>query len=53
MKREPIHLTSTYGKGTTAVITGATNDLGREFAETLHKKGFSLILVDEDAAKVN
>lgn len=42
-----------YGKpGTWAVVTGASDGLGKEFAEQLASKGFNLILVSRTLAKL-
>ena len=46
--REPVSLKQRYGVGTWAVISGATNELGKEFATQLCKNGFNLVLIDEN-----
>ena len=46
--REKVNLKERYGAGTWVVITGATNDLGREFANHFNSQGFNLVLVDSD-----
>ena len=51
--RDPHNLTQRYGKNTWVVISGATDSVGTEFANTFGSKGFNLILVDKDRSKVN
>jgi len=46
--RERINLRQRYGTGTWAVISGATNELGSEFAQELCKNGFNLVVIDEN-----
>ena len=40
-------MSNRYGKGTTAVITGAASPTGQAFCEKLNSHGFKLILVDD------
>jgi 17beta-estradiol 17-dehydrogenase / very-long-chain 3-oxoacyl-CoA reductase len=40
------------GKGTWAVVTGASDGLGKEFAQQLAAKGFNLILVSRTESKL-
>jgi hypothetical protein len=52
--QEPSDLASVYGKGSVAVITGATNPTGIAFAERLARAGMKLIFVaeqDDDKVK--
>ncbi|EXJ80660.1 beta-keto reductase [Capronia epimyces CBS 606.96] len=49
----PGHSLSKYGpKGSWAVVTGASDGLGKEYALQLAKKGFNLILVSRTASKL-
>ena len=50
---EPIDTQARYGQRTVAVVTGATTDLGRAYAQRLSQDGFRLILVDDDDQKLN
>ena len=43
--RPNTNLTTRYGKGSWAVVTGATSGIGREFALELAKKGFNIVLI--------
>ena len=42
------HLPQKYGKGSYAVVTGGTNDIGREFSNKLAELGFNLIIISND-----
>jgi len=46
--RDSVDLKKRYGDGTYAVISGVSNsnEVAREYALTLAKKGFNIILVD-------
>ena len=48
--RDAHNLSKRYGQGTYAVISGVSNsnEVAREYATTLAKKGFNIILVDKD-----
>lgn len=46
--REPVDLKKRYGENSWVVISGATDELGHEFAKVFSKKGFNLVLVDSD-----
>jgi len=41
-----------YGKGTWAIITGASDGIGKGFAFTLAKKGFNLVLLARSESKL-
>jgi 17beta-estradiol 17-dehydrogenase / very-long-chain 3-oxoacyl-CoA reductase len=41
-----------YGKGSWAVITGGSDGIGRGFAEQLAKRGFNLVLIARNKAKL-
>ena len=45
-------LQETFGKGEWAVITGASEGIGREYALQLAKAGFNLILVSRTTANL-
>jgi len=45
-------LQETYGKGEWAVITGASEGIGREYALQLAKAGFNLVLVSRTTANL-
>jgi short-subunit dehydrogenase len=36
-----------YGEKTWIVVTGASNDLGRQFSKHFASKGFNVVLIDE------
>jgi hypothetical protein len=44
--REKINLRERYGPETWAIISGASDPIGKEFTEQLAKKGFNLVLID-------
>ena len=46
-------LSSRYGKGSWALITGASNGLGREYAFELAREGFNIILMGRNQAKTD
>ena len=46
---DPVPIVSRYGRGTTAVITGATSPTGQAFADKLSSQGFKLVLVDDES----
>ena len=41
-----------YGKGSWAVVTGATGGLGEEYSKQLAEMGFNIVLVSRDKAKL-
>ena len=49
--REPVNLSSKYGKGTYAVVAGASDATGQAYCDRLRKEGFNLILVDDCSQK--
>lgn len=46
-QRAPIDYADVYGKGTWVVISGAADPIGQEYAKSLAKLGFNLVLVDQ------
>jgi 17beta-estradiol 17-dehydrogenase / very-long-chain 3-oxoacyl-CoA reductase len=51
--RKPLNLTERYGEGSYALITGATDGIGKEFCIQLAKLKFNLILVSRNLEKLN
>lgn len=47
------HLEATYGKGEWAIVTGASEGIGREFALQLARAGFNLTLVSRTKANLD
>ena len=39
-----------YGTGSWAIVTGATNGIGKSFSQTLAREGFNVVLVGRDAS---
>ena len=50
--RSTSHLTKRYGKGSWALITGATDGLGKEMALELASLGFNIVLVSRNKDKL-
>ena len=50
--RRPLDLAERYGKGSWAVVTGATGGIGEEFCKQLAEKGFNIVLMSRDKAKL-
>lgn len=46
--RDRVNLRQRYGPGSWVVITGATDEVGQEYARNLSKYGFNLVLIDEN-----
>ena len=46
--REKVDLKQRYGAGTWVVITGATNEMGREYVDYFNGKGFNVLMVDSN-----
>ena len=44
--RDKVNLRTRYGAETWVVLSGATNEIGKEFAKEFSKQGFNLVLVD-------
>ena len=42
-----------YGRGSWALITGASNGIGREYALELAREGFNIILMGRDQSKTD
>lgn len=51
--RKKLNFKLTYGENSWALITGATDGLGKEYAIQLGKEGFNLILVSRSEAKLH
>jgi short-subunit dehydrogenase len=51
--RSPLDIKSRYGKGSWAVISGATDPLGVDMANHLASKGFKLYLLDTNRAELD
>ena len=51
--REKVDLKQRYGPGTWVVITGATNELGKEFLNHFNSKGFNVLLVDSNQEQLS
>jgi 17beta-estradiol 17-dehydrogenase / very-long-chain 3-oxoacyl-CoA reductase len=52
-RREKFNLSQRYGGNSYVVISGATDPLGRQFAQDFISKGFNLVLVDRDQAQLD
>lgn len=50
--RRSVDLTTRYGKGTYAMITGGSDGIGKVFARELAARGFNLILIARNAEKL-
>jgi len=50
--RDKVNLRQRYGADTWVVISGATDPVGKEFAEQFSKQGFNIILLDSDENKL-
>jgi 17beta-estradiol 17-dehydrogenase / very-long-chain 3-oxoacyl-CoA reductase len=50
--RPRIDLKQRYGKGTWALVTGATDGIGKAFCEELAREGFNIILVSRNPDKL-
>lgn len=50
--RKPLNLEERYGKGTWAVVTGATAGIGEEFCKQLAKMNFNIVLIGRDKDKL-
>ena len=46
INRAPHNLKERYGSGSWVVISGATNELGREFVTKFSREGFNILMVD-------
>jgi short chain dehydrogenase len=44
--RDKLDLKQRYGAHSWVVVTGATNELGREFASKFNQQGFNVLMVD-------
>jgi short-subunit dehydrogenase len=42
-----------YGADTWVVVSGATNDLGKEFCHHFSKFGFNILMVDQNEDELN
>lgn len=52
-RRCPANLLKKYGVGSWAVVTGGSDGIGRAFAEQLAKRGFNLVLMARNKAKLD
>lgn len=50
--RKPYNLVERYGKNTWAIVTGATDGIGKKFCEELAKIGFNIILISRNIDKL-
>lgn len=48
----PYNLIERYGKNSWAVVTGATDGIGRGFCDELAKKGFNVCLISRSKEKL-
>ena len=46
--REKHNLSQRYGRGTWVVISGSTNEIGREYVRQFNEKGFNIVLIDQN-----
>lgn len=51
--RPPMDLAKRYGKGTWAIITGASAGIGRGFAVELAKLGFNILIISRSQERLN
>ena len=50
--RKPDHLITRYGKGSWAVITGATDGIGFGFCQELAQQGYNICLISRSVDKL-
>ncbi len=50
--RTPDHLVERYGKGTYALVTGASDGIGLGYCKHLAKLGFNLVMTSRDLARL-
>ncbi len=50
--RPALKLSERYGKGTWAVVTGASDGIGKSFCSELAKDGFNIILIARNKEKL-
>ena len=50
--RKPLNIEERYGKGTWALVTGATGGIGQAYCEELAKNNFNIILVGRNKQKL-
>ena len=46
--REKQNFSQRYGKGTWVVVSGSTNEIGKEFVRQFNEKGFNIVLIDQN-----
>ena len=51
--RKPLDLAERYGKGTWALVTGASMGIGEQCCHELAKQGFNIILVSRSKGKLD
>ena len=51
--RDAVNPSKRYGYGSWVVVSGANDDIGKEFAKRFADKGFNLILIDSDEAQLS
>lgn len=44
--REPVDMKKRYGAGTWVVVTGAANELGKEYVKLFNSQGFNVVMID-------
>ena len=50
--RAPVDLRRRYGQGSWVLVSGATNELGRQFCHYFQQKGFNVLMVDSNGEQL-